>query len=235
MSVAPGEESRDSDHDHQPTKSNWFSSVSTGLASESSFSSPTLAIYDQKTSPPGPQKTNKLPSLNSIMMNTENSQSTETIRAGKEQQEEEEEHYHPIIKIIEKQELGRHILVLAIPMIIGLKATSNPDSMNSVCVLLVLVGLLFGFSAIWNGILLRKTYPKASIVILVVGIGLMLFVFYTFMGCFLPPSLQWIPGVCWLSYFFPLAMVFFGKNKIDDPEKGKKPNMKHDYICISTL
>ncbi|KAJ7943270.1 hypothetical protein O6P43_032848 [Quillaja saponaria] len=206
----------------------------TGLASDhSSFSSPIISAIDPKTSPPGSPPTNYKASLNSIMMNSENSQSTEIIRASKEQKEkedreDEEEHYHPMIQIIDEQQLGKHILVLAIPLMIGLMATYKADSI-SVCMLLVLFGLSFGFSAIWNGILLRKTFRKASVVILVTGIGLMLFAIFVFMGCFVPPGHIWVRGVlgvCWLSTLFALgkailAVAFSGKNKIDDPEKGK--------------
>ncbi|KAJ7943267.1 hypothetical protein O6P43_032845 [Quillaja saponaria] len=201
-------------------------SPSVGFPSPTLHDSPVESLQIQGTTDPLKAVVN--PSTGSASDSSSTSAIDETRRASNEQQEgedEEEEHDHPIIRIIDEQELGKHIFVLAIPLMIGLMA-NKADSI-SVCMLLVLLGLSFGFAAILIGILLRKTYPKASVVILVTGIGLMLFAIFVFMGCFVPPRQIWVRGVlgvCWLSTLFPLSLVilrmaFPGKKKIADLEK----------------
>ncbi|KAJ7943304.1 hypothetical protein O6P43_032879 [Quillaja saponaria] len=231
MSAASGHENRNS---YQPPKS-WFSGVTgivswvvsaiSNLITTKSHSSTTevelvssnpILPYPQQ----GPQPTNSISSNPESPMYQETDHDHELPK-----QEEEEEDYHPVIKIIRKQELGRHILVLAIPMMMGIIASYNPLSMNA-CTLFVVVALLFGFAAIWNGILLAKTYPKVSVLILVTGIGLMLFAFLALVGCLLPLKLKWIPVLCWFFTLFPLAkavlrILFSPKKKVNDPEKGK--------------
>ncbi|KAJ0095241.1 hypothetical protein Patl1_16610 [Pistacia atlantica] len=121
---------------------------------------------------------------------------------------------HPVILIFQKQELGRHFLVLTIPMIIALVSLFNPVH-APIVFRLTAIALSVGVAAIWNGILLRETCPRASKWIELFGVALVLLSFYGFVGCALPDkTLIWIPALCWLLNLLPFAIAYCSRERV---------------------
>ncbi|CAK7326441.1 unnamed protein product [Dovyalis caffra] len=111
--------------------------------------------------------------------------------------------FHPIIEMLRQQELGRHMLVLSVPMTIGLFVVYN--SVKSPLALNVMaLAIALGFVGIWNGILLRTSCREASNIIELLGIAFMLLAYFGFVACFLPEKFIWVPYLCWL-----LSVVVF--------------------------
>ncbi|KAJ4834140.1 hypothetical protein Tsubulata_044706 [Turnera subulata] len=116
---------------------------------------------------------------------------------------------HPIIQTLREQELGRHVLVLAVPMTIGLFSVYNPVN-AAFASRLTAIALSIGFAGIFNGILLRRTCHRASNVMELLGISLVLLAFFGFISLFVPDNLTWIPSLCWVSslILFVVALCF---------------------------
>ncbi|KAF7808987.1 uncharacterized protein G2W53_035730 [Senna tora] len=71
-----------------------------------------------------------------------------------------------VMEIIEKQEIGKFILGLVIPMVMALvfsvsHVATSPEMVGA-C-----IALCIAFAAIWNAILLAKIFPTPSIIILI--------------------------------------------------------------------
>ncbi|XP_054810516.1 uncharacterized protein LOC129312006 [Prosopis cineraria] len=116
---------------------------------------------------------------------------------------------HPVLEIIESQELGKAIIVMAVPMLMGL-FTAYQYFTSTVEMSVVVISLCLAFASILNGILSRKTCPKLSILLLMSGIVLMILAFYAYSGIILPVYLKWIPVACFFLSILPLAPVFVG-------------------------
>ncbi|XP_054810405.1 uncharacterized protein LOC129311927 [Prosopis cineraria] len=116
---------------------------------------------------------------------------------------------HPVFDIIESQELGKAVLVLAVPMLMGL-STAYQYFTSTVEMNVVAISLCFAFASMLNGILSRKACPKVSILVLMSGIVLMILAFYAYSGIILPVYLKWIPVGCFFLSILPIAPVFVG-------------------------
>jgi len=132
--------------------------------------------------------------------------STLTQTSTQESLADEKRPFHRIIETLRQQELGRHILILAVPMTIGLFSADNLVN-KPLALRVIAVALALGFVGIWNGILLRTTCNEASNTIELLGIAFMLLAFYAFIACFLPESLIWIPSLCWVLSILPLVIA----------------------------
>lgn len=119
---------------------------------------------------------------------------------------------HPVMKILREQELAKHILGLAIPMTMGLMAYYNPLAMT-LATRLAFVLLSISFAALWNGNLLRETYPGFSHKIELLGYVCMLTAFYSLVAYFLKHTyLALFPVICLLLSLVPLGMAFYNRN-----------------------
>lgn len=67
--------------------------------------------------------------------------------------------------------------------------------------------LSIAFTALWNGILLRKTWKRVSNASELVGVSLTLLVFYGFFAYHLPEDLFWLPLVCWVLSIVPFGVA----------------------------
>ncbi|KAJ6891304.1 hypothetical protein NC651_024717 [Populus alba x Populus x berolinensis] len=134
------------------------------------------------------------------------SSSTSTQTSTRENLANENQPFHRIIETLRQQELGRHVLILAAPLTIGL--FSVDDLVNEPSALRVMaIALALGFVGIWNGILLRTTCSEASNMIELLGIAFMLLAFFGFIACFLQESLIWIPYLCWVLSLLPFVIA----------------------------
>ncbi|KAJ4846895.1 hypothetical protein Tsubulata_026220 [Turnera subulata] len=117
--------------------------------------------------------------------------------------------FHPIIQTLREQELGRHVLVLAVPMTVGLFSVYNPVN-AAFASRLTAIALSIGFACIFNGILLRRTCHQSSNVMELLGISFVLLAFFGFISLVLPDNLTWIPSLCWVSslILFVVALCF---------------------------
>ncbi|CAK9181615.1 unnamed protein product [Ilex paraguariensis] len=97
---------------------------------------------------------------------------------------------NPIIRLIRDQELGKAVLGFVIPLTTGLLSAyaKNPDSLVP---LLTMLPLCIGLTALWNGLLLRDTFPRFSSTVEQIGAGCVLFAFFGAIGSFLPPKVSW--------------------------------------------
>lgn len=144
---------------------------------------------------------------------------------------------HLVLEIIESQELGKAMLGLAVPMVTGL-VTASLYFHNSIAINLAVVSLCLAFASIFNGIVLRKTHPELSHLLLLSGIALIILAFYAYISTILPIYLVWIPISCFGLSIFTFPSVFVDliinsirKNKLNkvaylketDPEKNNKP------------
>ncbi|KAJ4710658.1 hypothetical protein OWV82_016815 [Melia azedarach] len=146
-----------------------------------------------------PKSSNSSPENESPTLQDQNSEQTVVL--------------HPVIWNFRNQELGRHLLVLAIPMIIALSTSYNPKNVPT-STIGTAVALSLGVALIWNGILLRKTWPNLSNWIELLGAAFMLLCFYRYVSCFLPKTLIWIPALCWLLNLIPFAVAYFSRERV---------------------
>jgi hypothetical protein len=150
--------------------------------------------------------------------------STSTQTSTQENLANENQPFHLIIETLRQQELGRHVLILAVPMTIGLfsvdKLVNEPLALR-----VMAIALALGFVGIWNGILLRTTCNEASNIIELLGIAFMLLAFFGFIACFLPESLIWIPYLCWVLSLLPfvIALCSTGRATKDRDSNDRQP------------
>ncbi|XP_054808577.1 uncharacterized protein LOC129310686 [Prosopis cineraria] len=65
---------------------------------------------------------------------------------------------HPVLEIIESQDLVKVMLGLLVPILTGLITASSLDSHNTIAIYLGVVSLCLAFAFIFNGIVLRNTH-----------------------------------------------------------------------------
>ncbi|KAF3432011.1 hypothetical protein FNV43_RR26750 [Rhamnella rubrinervis] len=118
-----------------------------------------------------------------------------------------DEKLHPVIQDLRDQELGKYVLGLSIPLATTLMVYYNPGSMPLLARLAAMI-LSVAFAALWNGILLRKKWKRVSNACELVGVSLMLLVFYGFLAYHLPEYLFWLPLVCWVLSLLPFGIAF---------------------------
>ncbi|GLT30318.1 hypothetical protein SLA2020_417820 [Shorea laevis] len=116
--------------------------------------------------------------------------------------------FHPVFILLREEQLGRHILVLAIPMIVGLFSCYNRMKDNPLILRFTALSLSYGVTWIWNGILLRRTFNRFSLVLELLGVAAMLSAFFSFVAWFLPLIIYFIPVVCWVLCLLPFAIAF---------------------------
>ncbi|KAG5237026.1 hypothetical protein IMY05_010G0106100 [Salix suchowensis] len=120
--------------------------------------------------------------------------------------------FHRIIETLREKELGKHTLILAAPMTIGLFSVGNLVS-EPIALRVMAVSLALGVVGIWNGILLRTTWKEASNMLELLGAAFMLLAFFGFVACFLPKSLVWIPLLCWVLSLLPLVIAICSRER----------------------
>ncbi|EEF47662.1 conserved hypothetical protein [Ricinus communis] len=112
----------------------------------------------------------------------------------------------PITRVFQNKEMGRHILVLTVPMVTAFLTLYSRDP-NSLVASLILLLLCLGFTATWNGIMLREMYPRASNATEQIGVTLIFLAFFALVACFLPPKLAWIPLLYLALCIFPFVLM----------------------------
>ncbi|KAF2312766.1 hypothetical protein GH714_039956 [Hevea brasiliensis] len=123
--------------------------------------------------------------------------------------------FHPVVETLRELELGKHILVMAVPMAVGIFSIYNVVN-ASLVMRLTAVAVSVGFVGIWNGLLMRRTCHGISNAIELLGIAFMLLAFFGIIACFLQDgNLIWIPFLCWVLSLVPFVLVFRfrGRNK----------------------
>lgn len=163
-----------------------------------------MMISNTSTGPPASSVEEARVELSTTIDSPSSSTSTQT--STRENLANENQPFHRIIETLRQQELGRHVLILAAPLTIGLFSVDN--LVNEPSALRVMaIALALGFVGIWNGILLRTTCNEASNMIELLGIAFMLLAFFGFIACFLPESLIWIPYLCWVLSLLPFVIA----------------------------
>ncbi|KDP31425.1 hypothetical protein JCGZ_11801 [Jatropha curcas] len=116
--------------------------------------------------------------------------------------------FHPIIENLREMEMGRHVLVVAVPMTVGLFSIYNPANV-SLLTRLIAVALAVGFVGIWNGVLMRRTCNEMSNAVELIGIAFILLAFFGIIACFLQDwKFVWIPFACWVLCLVPFIVAF---------------------------
>ncbi|KAJ4710659.1 hypothetical protein OWV82_016816 [Melia azedarach] len=153
------------------------------VGSSSTFASSSSTVYEaKKAKPPW------VPDSYKLILNTSSpGHESDPIPRENESsacmdQNSEQTVFHPIIWILQDSELGRHLLLLAVPMIIALYTIHNPKIIGTT------VSLSLGVALICNRILLHKTWPNLSNLIELLGVAFMLMSFYRFVACSLPSN-----------------------------------------------
>nr|GMD29545.1 uncharacterized protein LOC105119170 [Ipomoea batatas] len=103
---------------------------------------------------------------------------------------------NPIIAMTENQELGKAVIMLAVPMTTGLMFL-QPETLSPAATRLTLVANAVGATAIWNGILLRKTWPRAASFVEQAGMGSVFLGLHVLVANYLSPELRFFPVICW--------------------------------------
>nr|GMD29542.1 hypothetical protein MIMGU_mgv1a024924mg [Ipomoea batatas] len=117
-----------------------------------------------------------------------------------------EEEKSPIVEMMEKQELGKAVFMLAVPMSTGLVLLKS-DALSPTAVHFTLVANVAGCTAIWNGLLLRKTCSRIATVVEQAGVGSVFLGFNVLVGNYLPPELRFVPFICWGFSVLPFVMA----------------------------
>ncbi|CAK9149253.1 unnamed protein product [Ilex paraguariensis] len=112
---------------------------------------------------------------------------------------------YQILHNIREQELGKTVLGFVMPMTTTLLSVYTKDSLM-LPIHLILLSLCIGMAALWNGMLLRDTYPKIASIIEQLGIACILFAFFGVVGSFLPPTIVWAVWLCYALTLFPLLL-----------------------------
>ncbi|KAF2312767.1 hypothetical protein GH714_039960 [Hevea brasiliensis] len=124
---------------------------------------------------------------------------------------------HPIFEIVEQQQLGRNVLVLAIPMAIALFSIYKFEPLNVIEIMpamrLIALMLSVAVALIWNGILLRRIWKRVSNLVELLGIALMFGAFYMFGVLLLPGELALIPAICFMLCLIPFVKAFFSQKE----------------------
>ncbi|OVA12543.1 hypothetical protein BVC80_9011g59 [Macleaya cordata] len=113
----------------------------------------------------------------------------------------------PEVSTLHEYDLGKTILGVVAPVTSGLLALYNSKSSSPSLVRLVVFSLSFGFAFIWNGILLRRAFPKFASVIEEIGVALVFLAFFGLVGNVLPEELVWAPWLCCLLTITPFLLL----------------------------
>nr|GMD22794.1 hypothetical protein CDL15_Pgr009501 [Ipomoea batatas] len=103
---------------------------------------------------------------------------------------------NPIIAMTENQELGKAVIMLAVPMTTGLMFL-QPDTLSPAAARFTLVANAVGVTAIWNGILLRKMWPRVASLVEQAGMGSVFLGLHVLVANYLSPELRFFPVICW--------------------------------------
>ncbi|KAL3732170.1 hypothetical protein ACJRO7_028929 [Eucalyptus globulus] len=101
---------------------------------------------------------------------------------------------HPILKLFQRQELGKEVLGFTVPMTTGLLFNQN-QGLTYLQASAVILALSIGFKTTWNGMLLREMCPCVASALECFGVASVLVAFFGLVSSFLLPSLVW---ACWL-------------------------------------
>nr|GMD28617.1 hypothetical protein MIMGU_mgv1a024924mg [Ipomoea batatas]GME02431.1 hypothetical protein MIMGU_mgv1a024924mg [Ipomoea batatas] len=101
----------------------------------------------------------------------------------------------PIIAAMEKQELGKAVFMLAVPMSTAIMFV-KADTVSPAAVRFTLVANAVGIAAIWNGILLRKRWPRIASFAEQVGMSSVFLGFHMLVANYLSPELRFFPAIC---------------------------------------
>lgn len=115
---------------------------------------------------------------------------------------------HPIAVLFRSHELGKAVMGFAIPMTTGLLFNQH-QGVTHLQASAIALTLSVGFTATWNGLLLRRTCPRVASALEHFGVGSIFLAFFGLVSYFLPLSLMWACWVCCgLSYLpFFLSLV----------------------------
>ncbi|KAF9674189.1 hypothetical protein SADUNF_Sadunf10G0101600 [Salix dunnii] len=178
------------------------------------------ASEDREGASPGPSASSVETERSvELTITNDSSSSASTQTPTQENLSKENRPFHRIIETLREQELGRHILILAVPMTIGLFSVDNLAS-QPLALRVIAVALALGFAGIWNGILLRKTWNEASNMIELLGVAFMLLAFFGFVALFLPESLVWIPFLCLVLSLLPLVIAICSGERASEDREG---------------
>ncbi|KZV40944.1 hypothetical protein F511_05189 [Dorcoceras hygrometricum] len=116
---------------------------------------------------------------------------------------------HPVVKIIMEQNLGKSVLNIGVPTAIAVLVYSVSIDPKTLMVFtyIMVSGLCIGCVAIWNGILLRETFPREANVMELSGIVLVLICLSGVVGSFLLREFVWLPILCGSSCLFPFIIM----------------------------
>nr|GLL34111.1 hypothetical protein MIMGU_mgv1a024924mg [Ipomoea trifida] len=101
----------------------------------------------------------------------------------------------PIIAAMEKQELGKAVFMLAVPMSTAIMFV-KADTVSPAAVRFTLVANALGIAAIWNGILLRKRWPRIASFAEQAGMSSVFLGFHMLVANYLSPELRFFPAIC---------------------------------------
>nr|GMD22797.1 hypothetical protein MIMGU_mgv1a024924mg [Ipomoea batatas] len=101
----------------------------------------------------------------------------------------------PIIAAMEKQELGKAVFMLAVPMSTAIMFV-KADTVSPAAVRFTLVANALGIAAIWNGILLRKRWPRIASFAEQAGMSSVFLGFHVLVANYLSPELRFFPAIC---------------------------------------
>uniref|UniRef100_A0A6N2MSZ9 Uncharacterized protein n=1 Tax=Salix viminalis TaxID=40686 RepID=A0A6N2MSZ9_SALVM len=206
LSLNSGAQHDDQDHDlesnsDQSTRANSSDQNRRSFHDHIQQSSMTTMPSTSPGPPASPVEAERAVDQLAITINDSSSSSASTQTPTQENLSKENRPFHPIIETIREKELGKHTLILAAPMTIGLFSVDSLVS-EPIALRVMAVSLALGVVGIWNGILLRTTWKEASNMLELLGAAFMLLAFYGFVACFLPKSLVWIPSFAGFYHFF---------------------------------
>ncbi|KAH6796553.1 hypothetical protein C2S52_021107 [Perilla frutescens var. hirtella] len=112
---------------------------------------------------------------------------------------------HPVVLTIQYLELGKLVLTLPITATLGLLFSPKFDRDHHI----IIVGSMAAFMFLWNGILIRTSFPRLGYVLELLGIGLVLLFLNGLVATFLSGGLSmacWILGAMCMT---PFVCVLF--------------------------
>ncbi|EXB44933.1 hypothetical protein L484_026521 [Morus notabilis] len=139
--------------------------------------------------------------------------------------------HHPIVQVFREEQLGRNIFVMAVPIATGFMAYYNLGSLP-LAGRLAAAALSVGSAAVFNGILLRKAFPKASNTLELLGVALILIAFFGYLGSSLPEGYLWLPVLCFVACLVPLGVAICGCKENYAGENGGDDDLVPAALCV---
>ncbi|MCD7450196.1 hypothetical protein HAX54_004343 [Datura stramonium] len=124
----------------------------------------------------------------------------------------------PFVQNLQKQELSKTLFSVSVPIITGLILFHGEKS--TPVVHFTIVGLSTGCTAIINGLLLRKTYPRIANFAEQFGISVILLSFYVQVDSYLPSHLLIVPVLCYGVSVLPFAIAAIQQQGDDNNDDG---------------